>query len=149
MLPVRHLYRHVVSRRTIVLALAAVILGAASSIGAQPAADPPRTILDRVFSVAQADRGEKRFQQSCGACHRREEFSGSAFSERWESRSLGDLLEYLSTTMPPGEGNQLEPTAYADLIGFFLGQNGYPVGYDELPPDRAVLDRIGIVPNPK
>jgi mono/diheme cytochrome c family protein len=109
----------------------------------------PVTILDRVFSVAQAERGEARFKQSCAPCHRGTEFVEPAFSERWEGRTVGDLFAYISTTMPPNEQDRLKGQDYAAVIAFFLGQNGYPVGYDDLPADRTTLDGIGIVANPK
>lgn len=117
---------------------------------AAPAQPPdPVTVLDRVFSVAQAERGEARFRESCAPCHRGTEFVEPAFSERWEGQTVGDLFAYLSTTMPPNEQERLKGPDYADVIAFFLGQNGYPVGYDDLSADRSVLDTIGIVANPK
>ncbi len=119
----------------------------ATAAAAQPS--DPRTILDRVFSVAQAERGEQRFKQSCSSCHRADEFAGSAFSERWEAQTLGDLFAYISDSMPADDPGALKPEEYANVIAFFLGQNGYPVGTDDLPADAAVLKQIGIVANPK
>ena len=107
------------------------------------------TILDRVFSVPQADRGEQRFKTSCSSCHRADEFVEPAFSTRWEGRTLGDLFAYISDAMPADDPGGLKPDEYANVIAFFLGQNGYPVGTDDLPADPAVLKQIGIVSNPK
>ncbi len=116
---------------------------------AQAAGQDPITILDRVFSVAQADRGESRFKQSCTGCHAAVQFAEPAFSARWEGRTVGDVFRYLSETMPENDPGGLAPAQYADLVAFFLGQSGYPVGDDELPADPAVLDRIAIVPQPR
>lgn len=113
------------------------------------AAQDPVTILDRVFSVAQSDRGESRFKQSCTGCHSAAQFAEPAFSARWEGRTLGDVFRYVSETMPENDPGGLTPAQYVDVIAFFLGQSGYPVGYDDLPADAAALDRIGIVPQPK
>lgn len=137
-------------------ALALAFSLSAASIGAAPASAPssqppqdPRTILDRVFSVAQADRGEARFKQSCSSCHRAGDFAGNAFSDRWEAQTLGDLFAFISSAMPENDPGGLEREDYVNVIAFFLGQNGYPVGNDDLPADPAVLNQIGIVPNPK
>ena len=120
----------------------------ASATGGQPPEDP-RTILDRVFSVAQAERGEARFKQSCGGCHAAVQFAEPAFSARWEGQSLGDLFDFVSSAMPENDPGSLKPDEYASVLAFFLGQSGYPVGYDDLPADKAVLAKIGIVPQPK
>lgn len=122
--------------------------GAVRASAAQVPADP-RTILDRVFSVPQAERGEQRFKRSCSSCHRADEFVEPVFSARWEGRTLGDLFAYISDAMPADDPGGLKPDEYANLIAFFLGQNGYPVGTDDLPPNPDVLKQIGIVPNPK
>ena len=114
---------------------------------AQPAA--PRTILDRVYSVAQAERGQAQFKQSCGSCHAVSEFAEPAFSGRWEGRSLGDVFEFISAAMPEGNPGSLKPDDYASILAYALSNGGFPVGYDDLPAKKDVLATIGIVPNPK
>jgi mono/diheme cytochrome c family protein len=130
------------------LSAAAVSLLAVSAAAGQPPQDP-KTILDRVFSEAQAQRGEARFKTSCSSCHQAGEFVEPVFSARWEGQSVGDLYDYISNEMPENDPGGLKPEEYASVIAFFLGQNGYPVGRDDLPADVAVLKQIGIVPNPK
>jgi alcohol dehydrogenase (cytochrome c) len=130
------------------ISTATVTLLAVSAGAGQPPQDP-KTILDRVFSEAQADRGEQRFKISCSSCHQADEFVEPVFSARWEGQSVGDLYEFISTSMPENDPGGLKPDEYASVIAFFLGQNGYPVGRDELPADLATLKQIGIVPNPK
>ena len=129
--------------------VSALTCGVVMSAAPQQSTADPKTILDRVFSVAQADRGEERFKKTCSSCHTANEFAGNAFSDRWEGQTLGDLFAYLSDAMPADDPGGLKPEEYANVIAFFLGQNGYPVGNDELPADPAVLKTIGIVPNPK
>jgi mono/diheme cytochrome c family protein len=135
-----------VSRYGFLLAILVLAGVTASRISA---AEDPKTILDRVFSVAQADRGQQRFRQSCSSCHTANEFAGNALSARWEGQSLGDLFEFISTAMPENDPGGLAPEEYASVIAFFLGQSAYPVGNDDLPVDKDVLSKIGIVPNPK
>lgn len=117
--------------------------------GAAPSAEDPQTILDRVYSVPQAERGERRFKQSCAACHTLAEFAEPSFSSAWEGRTLGDVYHFISTSMPEGAAGSLTPEEYASVIAYFLRMGGFPVGAVDLPTDRAVLDKIGIVSNPK
>lgn len=140
--------RRVVARLTAVLGATLLVTIAAAAQGQGPA-EESRTILDRVFSVAQADRGEARFKQSCGGCHTATQFAEPAFSARWEGQTLGDVFEFMAAAMPENDPGGLAPEEYANVLAFFLGQSGYPVGYDDLPADAAVLRKIGIVPQPK
>ena len=55
----------------------------------------------------------------------------------------------MSAAMPENDPGGLKPEEYANVLAFFLGQSGYPVGYDDLPADAEVLRTIGIVPQPK
>lgn len=114
---------------------------------AQPAA--PRTILDRVYSVAQAERGQTRFKQSCGSCHAVSEFAEPEFSARWEGQSLGEVFGFISSSMPEGSPGSLKPEDYASILAFALSNGGFPVGNDDLPAQKDILNQIGIVPNPK
>jgi mono/diheme cytochrome c family protein len=153
------MYRNVSGNRVfagaalILVATMAATLDTVPAVSAQqPAAVPQeegRTILDRVFSVAQADRGESRFKQTCSGCHQQGEFAEPRFSARWEGQSLGDIYDFMIAAMPENDPGGLKLEEYADLLAFFLGQSGYPVGYDDLPADTAVLSKIGIVPQPK
>lgn len=139
-------------RWNLVVAVGVMVLGAASSSAVRVTAAQPQdpvTILDRVFSVAQAERGESRFKQSCTGCHSQAEFAEPAFSSRWEGQNLGDVFGFISSSMPEGDPGSLKPEEYASVIAYFLGMGGFPVGDDELPADKAALSKIGIVSNPK
>lgn len=131
--------------------MAAAVVTAPAASAQQPASPPEeqRTALDRVFSVAQADRGEGRFKQTCSGCHTQAEFAEPRLSARWEGQTLGDIFDFMIAAMPENDPGGLKLEEYADLLAFFLGQSGYPVGYDDLPADKAVLSKIGIVPQPK
>ena len=117
--------------------------------GAVPAAEDPITTLDRVYSAAQAERGESRFKQSCAVCHTLSEFAEPALSTRWEGQTLGDMYAFISTQMPEGAGGSLKPEEYASVIAYFLHIGGFPVGREDLSADTDVLKKIGIVSNPK
>jgi mono/diheme cytochrome c family protein len=113
------------------------------------APDDPRTILDRVYSVAQAERGESLFKRSCTSCHAATDFAGGMVASHWEGGTLGDIYEVIVKYMPANDPGSLKPQEAADIISFFLRMDGYPVGYNDLPGDPDVLAKTGIVPNPK
>jgi len=131
---------------TLLLAWSALALTAARG-GA--AADDPKTILDRVYSVAQAERGESLFKRSCTGCHAATDFAGGMVASHWEAGTVGDIFEIIAKYMPANDPGSLKPQEAADIIAFFLHMDGYPVGYDDLPGSADVLEKIGIVPNPK
>jgi S-disulfanyl-L-cysteine oxidoreductase SoxD len=131
-----------------------LLFGAGVSAGGRPVQNPkppedPRTILDRVYSVGQAERGEQRFKQSCSSCHTPAEFAGGAFAERWSGQTLGEAFEFVSVNMPENDPGGLKPEEYASVLAFILQVNAYPVGNDDLPADMSALKKFGIVPNPK
>lgn len=130
--------------------IAALEWTATTNLSAQaaPPADP-KTILDRVYSVAQAERGQAQFKQACASCHAVSEFAEPAFSARWEGQTLGDVFDFISKAMPEGSAGSLTPEAYASIIAYALSNGGFPVGNDDLPTKKDVLAQIGIVPNPK
>ena len=113
------------------------------------AGEDPRTIVDRVYSVAQAERGESRFKTSCSSCHTPSSFGGGSFDERWNGQTMAEVFDFVSNAMPENDPGGLKPQDYADVLAFILSVNAYPVGNDELPTDAASLKKLGIAPNPK
>src|SRR3954449_4876261 len=94
------------------VSLTALLAGALS---AAAAAEDPRTIVDRVFSVAQAERGEQRFKISCSSCHTPGSFGGGTFAERWEGQTMADVFDYVSSAMPENDPGGLKKDEYADV----------------------------------
>ncbi len=130
--------------RIAALALGVFIAGCASAApGGGPAADTSRdesrTVLAGVYTGAQATRGQEEFQQSCGSCHSINEFFGPIFQRIWAGRPVGAMYEFISTMMPDGDPGGLTADEYAAVIAYFLRQNQYPEGGDELPADAAAL----------
>jgi mono/diheme cytochrome c family protein len=107
------------------------------------------TVWDGVFTEGQASRGERRFQQVCGQCHRDNEFSGSLFRRSWTNQSVGDLFELMTTTMPEGNPGSLRPEEYSSIVAFILRANGYPAGEEELPTDLFELSNVHFVEAPE
>lgn len=114
------------------------------------------SVLDGVYTAEQAERGQSLYRRHCTYCHHDDLLGGEdlrvvppalvglAFSERWAGKSVADLFQVLSATMP-WERTKLTPPAYADLVSYLLKENGYPAGRQELPPDLARLSRILVI----
>jgi len=131
--------------------LAAVLLVAAAvsmAASVQPNADP-KSILDRIYSVAQAERGESRFKTSCSSCHTPLSFAGGSFADRWSGQTMAEVFDFVSNAMPENDPGGLKKTDYADVLAFILRANAYPAGNEDLPIDHDTLKQYEIVPNPK
>ena len=119
---------------TVVLS-SSLLSNIAISAAPRNAAEDPRTIVDRVYSVAQAERGEQRFKVSCSSCHTPSSFGGGTFAERWDGQTMADVFDYVSNAMPENDPGGLKKEEYADVLAYILRINAYPAGNDELPVD--------------
>ena len=124
---------------------------AASSLASRPPAqdigsEPGGSVLEGVFTSAQASRGQKQFEQTCTACHTIAEHTGRNFGAKWAGTTLNELFELISTTMPEVEPGSLKPEQYASIVAFFLKESGYPAGQRELPSDVAELKKVRVEP---
>ena len=136
--------RSTTSRRAsgivVFVALAAVL----SSTGQ---AGQSRAVSDRVYSDAQAARGQQFYKAQCVTCHGEAlegvvgpPLAGAAFLSAWGARSLADLVDKIEKTMPPqAAGSMSRPTAI-DLAAFLLRTGKFPAGQTDLNP--AVLAQI-------
>ena len=116
---------------------------------AQAAPPAGRTVWDGVFTDAQADRAMATFSQRCASCHTlanegESPLTGTKFWEGYTLKSVGDLLTYVSTFMPNGNGGSLPAATYNDLVALILKSNGLPAGQTELAPDTVT--GVQIVP---
>ncbi|MBI4521343.1 MAG: cytochrome c [Gemmatimonadetes bacterium] len=129
------------------LALAISMLLGAAPLSAQAAADM-RSVRDGVYTDAQSDRGEAAFRRNCASCHTLDEFTGLGFMRQWMDRPVFDLFDLVRNTMPQDFPGLLTARQYADIVAFFLKQNGLPAGESELPATRVSLAVIVIQPPP-
>ena len=137
--------------RSIVLLAAAVFVSSAVArlLAAQGATAPGRTVWDGVYTDAQAARASAAFSQSCAGCHTlgpdgEGPLTGEKFWEGYAQKSVGDLLTFVRTNMPNGNGGTLPASTYNDLVALILKSNGFPAGAAELGPEHAAA--IQIVP---
>src|SRR5215469_17754796 len=95
------------------------VLSAAISLTAQAA--PRRTVWDGVYTEAQAARGMTAYGQSCAGCHAlategKAPLVGEAFWKSFAQKTVGDLLEFVSTSMPNGAPGSLDAGTYRDIV---------------------------------
>jgi mono/diheme cytochrome c family protein len=133
--------------------LAAASLGTAQTNTSQTSASQiragRRTVWDGVYTEAQAARGVMAFGQSCAGCHAlaaqgKAPLVGDAFWKSFAQKTVGDLIEFVSTYMPNGNPGSLTEPTYRDIVALMLKSNGFPAGTNELGPDT--IAGVQIVP---
>ena len=127
--------------------LAAASLGTAQTSAPQ-SSSTRRTVWDGVYTEAQAARGMMAFGQSCAGCHAlaaegRAPLVGDSFWKSFAQKTVGDVLEFVSTYMPNGKPGSLTEPTYRDIVALMLKSNGFPAGAAELGPD---MNAAQIVP---
>lgn len=103
------------------------------------------------YSSDQADRGEKKFKETCADCHGDDlkggliggpPLRGVAFDAAYANGAPASaLFGFMSTQMPPESPGQFSASAYADVMAYILKQNGYQPG-TPLPSDSDALDHL-------
>lgn len=138
------------SRHTAALCSAVMILLAAggAALSSQEAAQG-RTVWDGVYTESQAARATAVFGTSCAGCHTltpqgNRPLSGTPFWQKHTQKTVGELLTYISMSMPNGAGGSLSPDSYNDIVALILQSNGFPAGATELAP--ATVADVQIVP---
>jgi mono/diheme cytochrome c family protein len=111
------------------------------------------TVLEGVFSAAQARRGRRVYTQNCESCHGAElkggemapSVAGSDFIVFWTEIPVGSLFERIKVSMPEDGPGRLTDEEYIDVVAYLLDANDYPAGEEDMPADKAALDKIMIV----
>ena len=122
-----------------VLPLAGLLFlaSATASLVTAQTSTPRRTVWDGVYAETQAARGTIAFGQSCSGCHVLEAdgkapLAGEPFWKSFAQKTVGDLLEYVSTYMPNGTPGSLSEPTYNDIVALILKSNGFPAGTTDL-----------------
>jgi S-disulfanyl-L-cysteine oxidoreductase SoxD len=133
------------------LLAAAVFIASAGStlLRAQAPRPQGRTVWDGVYTDAQATRGSSTFSTICINCHTlaatgNRPLTGDKFWDGFTQKSVGDLLTFVKTNMPNGNGGSLSASTYNDVVALILKSNGFPAGVTELAPE-TVTD-VQIIP---
>jgi cbb3-type cytochrome c oxidase subunit III len=97
------------------------------------------TVLDGVYTAAQAARGQTAYAANCASCHRADltgfsgpPLKGGLFMDRWREFKLSVLYDLIKTTMPMDNPHGLASEAYLDILAFMLRTNEIPAGSKEL-----------------
>ena len=88
------------------LVCAGLVLTAPPAAG-QETNGAARSVLDGVFSTAQASRGRATFSSVCAECHTSGQFRGASCQASWAGRSVASFFELLRTTMPNDDPGRL------------------------------------------
>jgi mono/diheme cytochrome c family protein len=105
-------------------------------------AQAPATVLDGVYTTAQAERGRGAYESNCVGCHEAQDadgpqLMGKAFLDRWREDKLESLFTFIKTSMPGNNPGGLDERTYADILAFILEANSLPAGEKELRPDMV------------
>jgi len=95
---------------------------------------PPAT-----YWPAQADSGERVFNQTCAMCHARSQFIGESFVESWNNRRVFDFYALVRSTMPLTNPGGLKESEYLALVSYLLKANHAEAGMDPLRSDSLAL----------
>lgn len=100
------------------------------------------TVLDGVYTTAQAERGRGAYESNCVGCHEAQDADGpqlvgKAFLDRWREDKLEPLFTFIKTSMPGNSPGSLDDRTYADILAFILEANSLPAGQKELRPDMV------------
>ena len=96
-----------------------------------------RSVLDGVYTDAQAKRGEAAYGMNCAKCHEGADvdgppLNGDPFIDRWREDKLATLFTFIRTSMPRDTPGKLPESDYRDILAYLLAANGYPPGSAEL-----------------
>ena len=137
--------------RSMLRVVGALFFGSLATVivAAQTAKPTGPTVWDGVFTDAQADRAAGTFSQNCERCHTlaaqgTRPLSGDKFWEGYTQKTVGDLLTFVKTNMPNGQGGSLPAPTYNDLVALILKSNGFPAGKAELTPET--IANVQIIP---
>lgn len=102
------------------------------------------SVRDGVYTKAQAERGGNEFREACATCHSAEQ--QAQFGQKYQGRTLGQVFEMISSTMPESSPGSLTANQYVSILAYFLSQGGFKAGAKELPTDVHLLKQIVIEP---
>ena len=125
--------------------------GVAGSLDVPVHAQQARTANDRVYSGAQARRGQALYKERCASCHGEAlrggsgpPLTGDEFKAVWGGQPLSDLVGKILNTMPADNPGKLTRQQSTDLVGHILQAGTFPAGQAELGSDETALKLITI-----
>ncbi len=100
------------------------------------------TVLDGVYSEAQATRGKDLYGEKCAMCHEGAEpdgppLSSSTFIDNWREDTLDTLFTFIRTRMPRDDQGSLTEAQYLDIVASILQTNNFKSGAKDLTADAT------------
>jgi len=101
------------------------------------------SVLDGVFTQAQAGRGKVAYKRYCADCHLANlqgdglepPLTGSLFLDAWREDYIASIYDFMQTRMPKSrkhEPGSLKENQYLDILSYILSENEFPTGDKEL-----------------
>jgi len=138
------------NKTAIAIVLAGGVFAAAltTTVGAQAT----RSANEGVFTADQATKGDAVYKEQCAACHGDNlegsgpmpPLAGKDFLSNWQGKTVGDLFEKTSTSMPATAPGTLTPEQTSNLMAYLLSQGKYPAGAAALSEKMDDLKKIAI-----
>jgi mono/diheme cytochrome c family protein len=98
-----------------------------------------RSLTDRVYSAAQATRGQQIYQTQCAECHGKAmdgasgpPLVGASFLSNWSAQPLRNVVDKIQKTMPFNLPGSLSRQQSIDLAAYILQSDGFPAGPGDL-----------------
>jgi mono/diheme cytochrome c family protein len=109
-----------------------------------------QTVWSGVYSESQAYSGEKVADTTCLGCHGAglaggdsgPKLVGGNFLAEWNTRSAGELFDFISEKMPDDAPGTLKKEDVASVVAYILKVNDMPSGKQDLPADHEALKGI-------
>src|SRR6266571_3286792 len=128
-------------RARLLLTVVAVIVVPVSAAGQQ-------VVRSDSYTAEQFTAGRAAYLANCAACHMPDlkgsnealPLAGPDFMNTWRSRTTRDLLNRISTSMPPGKVGSIGEQDVVAIVAFLLQSNGAAPGTKPL----TAMDAIGI-----
>jgi len=145
-------------QRLSVVAVAAILtalpMNAQTESGPDSAPSPSlgeARVCEGVYSIDQAQGGQKIFAAQCAQCHGANfrggfgvaSLAGPAFTVLWGDKTLLSLFDRMKSTMPLNSPGALSDQRYVAVLARILQVNGFPASdVAELPLQRDGLERL-------
>ena len=119
-------------------------------VTAAPNAAQSKSVVDGVYTEAQATRGADTYKKNCSSCHGdgldgdgfAPGLTGSEFMSSWNGTTVGDLFDRVRQSMPPSSPGSVPAQGKADIVAYLLKSNKFPAGQAELASESAALKDI-------
>jgi hypothetical protein len=145
-------------RVSVALLLAAWVCVAWVMSGTSVRAQDKKTVWDKIYTTAQAEKGRVDYDAFCAGCHVKDlsgrdgggqgsELAGNAFARKWDLQSVNQLYTEIKQRMPRNQPASLSAESYLNIMAYIFQVNKYPAGENPLSSESDALAAIAITRN--